>query len=370
MVLYVDLNFQRFVSAPGFSTSPGAIRTKRGDSGEVSIQFCRGTDLVGLADSSDLIYQAKVSGKYDGDPVIECASFADSVSDGPHVGSLTYDVAALDAAFVIDGDEDNDVAELAVMYEVTWREPGKGWLSTDTLAGVVDNDVVRSDQGLIPTIPGDVPGVAAVRRIAFDDAASVDVTAGTFTVGTFTVNFWDGSTGSAPAEPYLSYSGGSTDWETWILALVELVNNGATTQPDFTLVGTLSASDQVTADSDSFGGSVYLDLTAVEVGTQGNSIAWSFAATPSSEDDSGTLAGGVDARNFASDDFVSTLASQGLTSSQQAAAIENLLFQDAFTVVGDLESAEINKGLILTSPDGSRWRVTVDNAGALSTTSI
>jgi len=39
-------------------------------------------------------------------------------------------------------------------------------------------------------------------------------------------------------------------------------------------------------------------------------------------------------------------------------------------VTGDVEITDTTKGVILTAPDASRWRITVDNSGNLTTTSI
>jgi hypothetical protein len=150
----------------------------------------------------------------------------------------------------------------------------------------------------------------------------------------------------------------------------EALNTGAVTAGG-TLVGTLAAHNSVTATGGVLGQpTIDWTLTADEVGTQGNSIAYAFATTPSEQDKSGNLAGGIDSRNFAQDDFVSTLPDT-LTGSQKIQAIANLMQVGTFTVIGDLEAGDDGTtGLILHSPDGSRWRVTVDNAGALSTNSI
>ncbi len=40
------------------------------------------------------------------------------------------------------------------------------------------------------------------------------------------------------------------------------------------------------------------------------------------------------------------------------------------TLSGDMEVTNTLKGVILKSPDGARWRITVDNSGNLITTSI
>lgn len=37
---------------------------------------------------------------------------------------------------------------------------------------------------------------------------------------------------------------------------------------------------------------------------------------------------------------------------------------------GDIEVTRLNRGIIIPSPDGTRWRITVDNAGVISTTSL
>lgn len=42
----------------------------------------------------------------------------------------------------------------------------------------------------------------------------------------------------------------------------------------------------------------------------------------------------------------------------------------SFVAPGDMEITDSAKGVILKSPNGSRWRVTIDNTGALTTTSI
>jgi len=368
MVLYVDIDLRRFVGAPGFGSPARAIELKRGDGGEVSLQFCQGTTLVSLANGSDIIFQGKESGKYDSSPLIECSSFANAAtSGGVHTGSLTYDVNSLNALLNDDLDLTNDVAFISAMFEVSWRPPGKGWSSTDTLAGKINNDVVKSDQGLLPAIAGEVPGVQATAVSGFSGTDSITISAGSLTVGTWSVNLWDGSTGSAPAEPYISYSG-SGGWSEWIDTFVQVINSGAATYSGFSLVGTRPASNEVTAGTNTVGTTVNLGFTANEAGTQGNSISYLLTAV-TSDDASGNLSGGVNSRDFVQDDFVSTLADT-LTAAQKAQAISNLLESSALTVPGDLETTGSANGLILESPNGSRFRVKVSNSGTLSTTSI
>lgn len=371
MVLYIDLDLGRFVGAPGFGTAPRPIEHKRGDGGDVSIQFCRGTTLESLEAGSSIIYQAKLAGKYDADPLVECANFTDpAVAGGPHTGPLTFDVTALGTALAVDADEDNDVAALDVMYEVSWKLPGKGWASTDTLAGKINNDVIRSDQGVIPEIVWDVTSPPAQADLLFDDAAIPTLETGTITIDSWTLNLWDGVTGSAPASPYLTANG--YPWIEWIRAIRDVINTSVTSEGGFTLTGSPTVHPTVKAGIvDDNTADIYLRLIAKTGGTGGNSLAYSFAATPSTYDASGTLAGGAASRAFESRDFVTTQPEAGLDTFEKANAIFNLVEQGVLRVAGaDLEVEASGAGLILRSPDQTRWRVTVDNAGALSTTSI
>ena len=134
MVLYVDLDQGRFVGAPGFGGKTTSIDHKRGDSGTVTLQFCQSTTLVSLPDDSLIIFQGKQDGQYESCPLIECSNFANAASPGgPHVGTLMYDLTALNTLLNEDGDPTNDIEFINAMFEVSWQTPGSGWSSTDPL---------------------------------------------------------------------------------------------------------------------------------------------------------------------------------------------------------------------------------------------
>ncbi|TXG76776.1 hypothetical protein E6Q11_04040 [Candidatus Dojkabacteria bacterium] len=52
------------------------------------------------------------------------------------------------------------------------------------------------------------------------------------------------------------------------------------------------------------------------------------------------------------------------------ASADTLSFGVGFTTPGDMEVTDSTKGVVLESPDGSRWRITVDDLGILTTTEI
>ena len=368
MVLYVDLDQGRFVGAPGFGGQTTNIDHKRGDSGTVTLQFCQSTTLVSLPDDSLIIFQGKEDGKYDSCPLIECSNFANAAtSGGAHVGSLMYDLTALNALLMDDSDLTNDIESVNAMFEVSWQTPGSGWSSTDTLKGKLYNDVVKTTVGVLAQIPAEVPAVKASAVSQFGGSQSITISAGIFTIGTWSVYLWDGSTGSAPAGSYLNYSG-SGDWDAWLTALVELINTGSVTQSGFSLVGSRPASTQVTVSKTISGSNILLNFEAINAGTAGNLIAYHLSAV-SSTDASGTLSGGSEGRYLEKEDYVTTTP-QTFSATQKDQAISNLLASSALTVQGDLEAKGSTKGLVLESPNGNRYRVQVQNNGTLATTQL
>jgi len=368
MVLYVDLDQGRFVGAPGFGGQTTSIDHKRGDSGTVTLQFCQSTTLVSLPDDSLIIFQGKQDGKYESCPLIECSNFANAASaGGAHVGTLMYDLTALNTLLNQDGDSTNDIEFINAMFEVSWRTPGGGWSSTDTLKGKIYNDVVKTTVGVLAQIPSEVPAVKASAISQFAGTQTISISAGALTVGTWSVNLWDGSTGSAPAVPYLRYSG-SGDWDEWLTALAELINTGGVTQTGFTLVGTRAASTQVIATKSIVSSTILFDFTAKLAGAAGNSISYLLAAV-SSSDAAGNLTGGADGRTIEKQDLVTTTPTN-FTAAQKTQVITNLLESSILTVPGDLETTGSDNGLILKSPNGNRYRVQVQNNGTLATTQL
>ena len=368
MLLYVDLDQGRFVGAPGFGGKTTTIDHKRGDSGTVTLQFCQATTLVSLPDNSLIIFQGKQDGKYEACPLIECSNFANAAaSGGTHVGTLMYDLTALNTLLKQDGDLTNDIEFINAMFEVSWQTPGSGWSSTDTLKGKIFNDVVKTTVGILAQIPAEVPAVKASAVSQFGGSQNISISAGALTVGTWSVNLWDGSTGSAPAVPYLRYSG-SGDWDEWLTALTELINTGGVTQTGFTLVGTRAASTQVIATKSIVSSTILFNLTATQAGAGGNSISYLLAAVTSS-DAAGNLTGGTNARTIEKQDLVTTTPTN-FTAAQKTQVITNLLESSILTVPGDLETTGSANGLILKSPNGNRYRVQVQNNGTLVTTQL
>jgi hypothetical protein len=330
--LYVDLNLEEFVSGPGLNARPRGVKWKRNDAGSVVIQFCRGGTLVDLGAGAAVVFSVKESGKYDMDPLIHADNFTPpAVSGEEYVASPTFDTVAIDAALNVDADLENDVAELASMCEVSWKVSGKGWLSTGTQAMEIQNDVIRDDDELPELILGGVPGVKATVSIEFSDAVEVINQSGYLDIDGWRVNLYNtAGTGTPGSGDLLSFDDVPGEgWIDVIRALAEVINTGAVVETGFTLTGTpgshstvdASVIDNVGAESEP----VYLVLTAKTAGAAGNAIAYDFNDSEDVEDDSGTLAGGVDARALELGDLVPTYEpAVALTDAQQDQAVENL----------------------------------------------
>jgi len=378
MELFIELETLKLVTSLTDRRELRSFTIKRGDALPLTVRFLQNQTPTRLDASTVITFALKESGKYDDDPVVLEQTFTASTVEDPdsdphYTASPSLNTEELSALFSIDSDSSNDPASVTLMGEVSWQATGDdGPTSIKTFSAICENDVYRGNEDLNPAIIGDVPGTAASAALVFDNSvgAAVDVTAGSVSVGDFSLNLWDGSTGSAPAEPYLSYPSGTTIWQTWVMGVANAINNG-TGLGSLTLVGTLAASSEVTADVLGIGtDEITLTLTANQIGVDGNSIAYDWATTPADEDASGTLSGGVDTRNFVRDDFVSTLPDT-LTTAQKETAIANLVDSSTFKVSGDIEAVgNGNTGFILTDDYGSRYRLTVDINGSLVITSI
>ena len=147
MRLYVDVEKGRFVQAPGVGIVQRPFQFKRGDGGLLEIEFIRGLSVVDLGADFAVKFGVKLPGRYDEDPLVFHETF-EKVGT-VYVGEPSFNTVALNAALEKDSDPENDVDSVDVILEVTWSiDAGLTWLSTDTVRGVIFNDVVRGDETL------------------------------------------------------------------------------------------------------------------------------------------------------------------------------------------------------------------------------
>lgn len=334
MKLFVDLEVGSFVGAPGQRSDPRGVRFKRGDSGEVVVQFCQGADLVDLGAGAEVLFEVKERGKYDADPLVRAESFdAPAVSGGSYSGTPAFDATAIDALLNVDADEENDLDSFDAHCEVRWRVSGEGWKSTKALNIDFDNNVIREGDELPELLLGGVPGEAATVSIAFDDGVPVSNQSGYIDVNGWRLNIHNTEgTGTPGAGALMSFDNTPTfGWIEVIRSIRDVINTGdavehaadvaVTGDPGIHPTVTASVIDNVGQEAEP----VYLVLTAKTEGTGGNSITYDFNDSEDVEDDNGTLSGGVDPRALEIGDLVPTYEpATALTSAQRIQSRENI----------------------------------------------
>jgi hypothetical protein len=158
MRIYVDLDSEKCVTAPGISQEVTTLSFKRSAQAKVEVQFCRSGLVVELASTATGVFEFKETGKYDQAPVTGALAWVKTGSGSAAVYTFLFSfIPALDALFFVDGNETNDVAELPLMAELQWSVDGNV-AKTPTLAATIFNDVVR-DGDVVPEMPPIAYGV-------------------------------------------------------------------------------------------------------------------------------------------------------------------------------------------------------------------
>ena len=381
MELFIELETLKLVTSQTDRREQRTLTIKRGDAFPLTVRFLKSQTPTRLDATTAINFALKESGKYDDDPVVLEQSFTASTVEDPdsdphYTASPGLNTTELNDLFLIDSDSSNDPESVSLMGELSWKASGEsGPTSIKTFSVIVQNDVYRGDEEVLPSIQGPVADPAAFDDIEFDDTVAVAIETGYFSAGSWTLNFWNGTASPTPSTPYLQYSS-TAGWIEWLRAIRDVINTGSVSEPSFALTGSVTAHPTIKAAIvDDNTDDIYLRLIARTGGESGNSISYTLTASDSQLSGNiyttGSLSGGKSARNYQSTDFVSTIEEQGLDTFQKKAAIDNLIEQGRIRVDGaDLQVSSSGSGLILTSTDQSRWRITVDNSGNLSTSSI
>ena len=147
MILYFDLDINRFITRPGFVDAVRRVEFKRGDAANVSLVFLRDNNIVELAPGAEIRFGIKEVGRYDDDAIVFFSDW--QLVTLAYVGSPNFNTEGINALLFNDGDADNDVAFLDAMLEISYTEDGGlSWNSSDTVSARIHNDVIRGDEGV------------------------------------------------------------------------------------------------------------------------------------------------------------------------------------------------------------------------------
>ena len=156
MKLHVDLETLQLIEGPGFRNPVTALRFKRGDSARLEVSFLEsGSTPASIGDSGSLEIQfgIKPRNRYDIGYLVHSADWTMPAPDAEspvYQCSPSFNTVELDSALGVGSSTGNELSEITLMGEITWREGGGDPTSTRTFLVIVENDVNRGTEG-VPT---------------------------------------------------------------------------------------------------------------------------------------------------------------------------------------------------------------------------
>ena len=154
--LHVDLETLQLIAGPGQRSGAAALRFKRGDSASLQVSFLQnGITPVTIGESEELEIQIgiKPRNQFDRPYLAHSAewSMPSGGDDSPTYGCLLgLNTLQLNSALNVGSATAEELSEITMMGEITWREGAGEPTSTRTFLVVVENDVNRGTEG-VPT---------------------------------------------------------------------------------------------------------------------------------------------------------------------------------------------------------------------------
>jgi len=151
--LHVDLETLQLIQGPGQRSAVAALRFKRGDAARLHVVFLEnGVTPATIGDPGALEIQIgiKPRNQFDRSYLAHNAdwSMPSEGDDTPaHGCSLSCNTLQLNSALNIGSPTTEELPEITLMGEITWREGTGDPTSTRTFVVVVENDVNRGDEG-------------------------------------------------------------------------------------------------------------------------------------------------------------------------------------------------------------------------------
>jgi hypothetical protein len=152
--LHVDLETLQLIQGPGQRSAVAALRFKRGDAARLQVVFLdNGLTPVAIGNSNALEIQIgiKPRNQFDHSYLAHCVDWS-MPSEGDDTPTyecfLSFNTLQLNSALNIDSPTGDELAEITLMGEITWREGMGEPSSTRTFLVVVENDVNRGTEGV------------------------------------------------------------------------------------------------------------------------------------------------------------------------------------------------------------------------------
>ena len=154
--LHVDLETLQLIQGPGQRSAVNSLRFKRGDAARLHVVFLEnGVTPVTIGDPDTLEIQIgiKPRNQFDRSYLVHSADWTmpSGGDDTPTYGcAVNFNTQQLNSALNIGSPTAEELPEITLMGEITWREGTGEPTSTRTFLVVIENDVNRGDEG-VPT---------------------------------------------------------------------------------------------------------------------------------------------------------------------------------------------------------------------------
>jgi hypothetical protein len=176
--LHVDLETLQLIQGPGQRSAVASLRFKRGDSARLQVSFLEnGVTPVTIGEPEELEIQIgiKPRNQFDRSYLAHSAewSMPSEGDDSPAYGCvLGLNTLQLNSALNVGSATAEELPEITLMGEITWREGAGEPTSTRTFLVVVENDVNRGDEGVPVTAEPAYPAPALIELKSSKGAAN------------------------------------------------------------------------------------------------------------------------------------------------------------------------------------------------------
>lgn len=151
MRLYIDLDILQIIQAPGLRQSIRELRFRRGDTVQLEVIFCRGSQILELPIDTTGRFGIKETGKYNADYLASDLAWTKSgaADSTVYTFNLNLNTAPINEALHTGPGED-PVAQISAIGEIEWN--GAGIIqSTLPVTVLIDNDINKGTEGVPQT---------------------------------------------------------------------------------------------------------------------------------------------------------------------------------------------------------------------------
>lgn len=168
MDIYASNETETLIQNAGNRAAVTSLTIRRSPALPLNVRFVESGAVVDPG-SPEIYFVLKSEGKYDEDPpVLLNGSWTKSGSGSTALWTTTLNLVttALDALFVVDGDDSNDISEVTLMGELVWIIDGEQ-RSSGRISVTITNNVYRGDETPVEetAAPGTYLATAGNNRI-------------------------------------------------------------------------------------------------------------------------------------------------------------------------------------------------------------